>query len=428
MRRVLLIASILAILAALMSKIAFAASPSGFAQFNNDPLPGAGPPKSGTWGPISWPGKGDITVDYTNVGALSHMGDLVDGTSKPEWDAILPATSPSFNVPAVRFENHEQNASAKTMKFTFSQPTSRFMLVIMDVDRGDVVQMTAQDADGNTITDFSSWTNRGDGDKTVSAGGGNDPAPAPVWTPSTGTLTTTDTLNSNRSFIALEPDVRISSITFDYDSMDENSRHVYYSFYSIAGPDLTVGDTVWEDLNNNGQIDSGEKGIPNVSVELYDSGDNLQSQTTTDSNGKYEFSGLSSGDYYIKIPASNFAVTGSLASYRSSSGGSTEPAQDPDTDINSYDRGSEAGDLLTGGVVSGVFTLFYETEPINDGDSSYDTNLTVDFGFVPPAETLANTGQSTEFISKMAIAATSIGVFGVVLPQYFSGRRLQFDR
>jgi len=52
----------------------------------------------------------------------------------------------------------------------------------------------------------------------------------------------------------------------------------------------TIGDFVWEDLNENGIQDTGEPGIPGVTVNLYYCGaSNILQTTTTDSNGKYSF-------------------------------------------------------------------------------------------------------------------------------------------
>jgi len=62
-----------------------------------------------------------------------------------------------------------------------------------------------------------------------------------------------------------------------------------------------IGDFVWEDVNGNGIQDAGEPGIDGVTVELYDSGDNLQDTTTTASGGFYSFTSLVPGDYYLKF-------------------------------------------------------------------------------------------------------------------------------
>lgn len=67
-----------------------------------------------------------------------------------------------------------------------------------------------------------------------------------------------------------------------------------------------VGDKVWEDLNGNGYQESNEPGIPNVLVELYQSGTNiLLGSTVTNNVGVYLFYNIIPGSYYIKIVASS---------------------------------------------------------------------------------------------------------------------------
>ncbi|QIF03840.1 SdrD B-like domain-containing protein [Roseimicrobium sp. ORNL1] len=66
----------------------------------------------------------------------------------------------------------------------------------------------------------------------------------------------------------------------------------------------TLAGTVYEDLNNNGAIDSGENGIPDVIVRLTgtdDRGNTIDTTTTvtTDANGNYLFTGLRPGQYVI---------------------------------------------------------------------------------------------------------------------------------
>ncbi len=163
-------------------------------------------------------------------------------------------------------------------------------------------------------------------------------------------------------------------------------------------PRLTLGNLVWYDANDNGVVDSGESGIPNVRVELYrDSNGNGQADsgefvtfTTTDGNGAYLFSGLEQGNYIVVIPASNFAAGQPLYRHRSSTGsngsatGLYEPAFDPDNDVDNDDNGTDTSN----GVVSGVISLNPSFEPTTDGDDA-NGNLTLDFGFFEPL-TLGN--------------------------------------
>jgi hypothetical protein len=66
-------------------------------------------------------------------------------------------------------------------------------------------------------------------------------------------------------------------------------------------PLATIGNRVWEDENQNGFQDTGEDGVPNVTVQLYRcAGDALVGTTTTSSTGLYSFT-VAPGDYYVKF-------------------------------------------------------------------------------------------------------------------------------
>ena len=90
------------------------------------------------------------------------------------------------------------------------------------------------------------------------------------------------------------------------------------STYKITGK-------AWNDKNENGKRDSGEVGLSNVSVILYNASNNTQIQkATTDGSGEYVFSNLQNGSYYIvfgyntsKYKLTNYHVKGSNASSNS---------------------------------------------------------------------------------------------------------------
>lgn len=149
---------------------------------------------------------------------------------------------------------------------------------------------------------------------------------------------------------------------------------------------LTLGNLVFNDVNNDGTFDSlTEAGISGVAVSLYSDTDangsftagtdTLVSTTTTNGSGVYQFTNLFPGDYIVKLDESNFNTGNVLARFLSSTGNA--PTPDPDNNINNDDN----GDRVVGqGIVSAAITLLPNTEPINDGDTNPDTNLTLDFG------------------------------------------------
>jgi protocatechuate 3,4-dioxygenase beta subunit len=153
----------------------------------------------------------------------------------------------------------------------------------------------------------------------------------------------------------------------------------------------SLGNRVWVDTNNNGTIDGAEVGRDGVQVELIDvvTGAVIAS-TTTANGGYYRFDALNAGDYIVQIAASNFVTSGALVGYTSS--GPTEA--NPNSDIDSNDNGLNTP--VAGAIRSGTITLGPATsEPTVETDIASPSpageapdgrsNLTVDFGFVPPA-------------------------------------------
>ncbi len=142
---------------------------------------------------------------------------------------------------------------------------------------------------------------------------------------------------------------------------------------------MSLGDLVWNDVNNNGVVDAGEPGMAGVTVRLLDSSGTVLATTTTDANGNYLFSSLIPGDYMVEIvpPSGYVSSTGT----NGSATGPYEAAPDPDNDVNNDDNGTQDGAVIR----SGVITLSPNSEPITDGDVDPNSNLTVDFGLYQPA-------------------------------------------
>lgn len=110
----------------------------------------------------------------------------------------------------------------------------------------------------------------------------------------------------------------------DYTGCDETSTKNLL----LGATDLThdfgyqprgaIGDTLWIDLNGNGQQDATEPGIADVTVWLYldngdgvyGPGDTLQAATSTDFDGRYSFGNLSPGAYFVVVDSTDPDLTG----------------------------------------------------------------------------------------------------------------------
>ena len=208
------------------------------------------------------------------------------------------------------------------------------------------------------------------------------------------------------------PNGRVVSLPFVLSSRDENALD------SVTNPDvnntldfgffrpLSIGNLVWNDLNNNGIWDPGEPPIPGVKVSLaWDANHDgvLDASelaapiltTTTDVSGLYVFKGLGAGTYVVELDASNFAPGGALSGFRSSTGagigmiGPFEPPPDLSTNTaDNHDNGTF--DPATKTIRSAPIKLAAGTEPKgespNNDPSTPDknNNLTVDFGVFQP--------------------------------------------
>lgn len=164
----------------------------------------------------------------------------------------------------------------------------------------------------------------------------------------------------------------------------------------------SVGNRVWFDTNNDGQINAGEVGISGVSVSLFldanadgtpDTPGTAVGTMNTDANGYYRFDSLAANTYVVRVNATNFANAAVLGGYANTTG-----SNNTDTDStsvagqngeNGINPSGAANTVQTNGILSGSITLGAPGEPVSEADvqgsgqGSVDpaANMTVDFGF-----------------------------------------------
>lgn len=181
--------------------------------------------------------------------------------------------------------------------------------------------------------------------------------------------------------------------------------------------DSGAGETVFRSQYNDGIQNGTEVGVANVRVELWldnadgvfnSATDTLMYFTTTNAQGYYLFDRMQPGNYFVHIPASNFASGQPLFRYISSFD-RTVPLDDA-TDMN--DNGIDVATPATSGVTSPQINMAYTAEPVGETDlpaatpaniAAYgpemrgrygqldeNSNLTIDFGFVYPPRSIGN--------------------------------------
>lgn len=117
-----------------------------------------------------------------------------------------------------------------------------------------------------------------------------------------GFLPTTPNGTSDHIDSDFEPNGANLTFIFNTGEAGQNDFRADAGFIPKMG---SLGDFVWNDLNNNGRQDAGEPGVPGVIVQLLSNTGTVLAADTTDSSGMYTFDSLGSGTYRVKIIAAS---------------------------------------------------------------------------------------------------------------------------
>ncbi|MEM7147656.1 MAG: SdrD B-like domain-containing protein [Verrucomicrobiota bacterium] len=203
---------------------------------------------------------------------------------------------------------------------------------------------------------------------------------------------------------------------------------VDFGFYVPLG----VGNLVFQDVNNDGDYDSGiDSAIQNVTVELYNVGDTPGVDPTvdsaiTDANGCYELTTNIAGNYFVHIPAAEFQAGGQLLNLLSVSGAGTDNGNDDSADENGIDDVNPA----VNGISSVTINLSENNEPLNAAESGKDGtgdsqdndfDYTIDFGFVSTTGTVGLGNLVFIDGDGNGVYTAGEGVDGVTVELYTSG-------
>ena len=154
---------------------------------------------STTYSNVPWSGMSPVDIDITMTGGLLEPGAWrMDQAHDPAYVARYGDTG---MVPYLYVG--PSSGTSMTVNYRFDGPMAMFDFIVYDIDQDDVVQITAKDAAGNAITDFSGWLVL-NGDFTS---WNNPPAAVvPTWDPATGLLNSnTGGANENRNYVVLRP-------------------------------------------------------------------------------------------------------------------------------------------------------------------------------------------------------------------------------
>ena len=180
---------------------------------------------------------------------------------------------------------------------------------------------------------------------------------------------------------------------------DEVIENVDAGFMGV----YSIGNQVWNDVNNNGLFEAGEPVFANVAVRLLDMDGSTELATTiTDENGRYLFSNLMAGTYYVAagVPEGGYQSSTDIAT--------TNTPNATDSDDNGISEAS-SGEVLSDMIVltptagspgdanwtevdAGV-RIQGKSDPASNPKAYY----TVDFGFFipPPCPDIMSMSSST---------------------------------
>ena len=147
------------------------------------------------------------------------------------------------------------------------------------------------------------------------------------------------------------------------------------SAQNIFAQTVSLGNTIWWDMNDNGKKDAAEFGTGGIPVVLYQDNDNngvadagfTALTTYTNSTGGYLFSNLAPGSYFVVVGAGN-------SHYKT-----TVYGGDPDNNIDG-DNNGHTQNLTDFYIYSKTITLSSGSEPDGTGASNTNINNTYDMG------------------------------------------------
>jgi uncharacterized repeat protein (TIGR01451 family) len=165
---------------------------------------------------------------------------------------------------------------------------------------------------------------------------------------------------------------------------------------TVGSATYSLGNRVWNDMNNDGVFNLGEVGLSGVTVRLLDGAGSPTGQTTTtDGSGYYQFTGLAAGNYIVEIVPPAGYVSSSGANGVGAGGPYETAGNANNTTFNATSGTTDHGVAIAGGNIrTGVIALG-DNMPVGEGadhpaslvDPTPDnrSNRNVDFGLFAPA-------------------------------------------
>ncbi len=251
--------------------------------------------------------QGDYVVGFSNLPAGFTFSTAGQGTD-PELDANADATSLG-KTSVIHLASGEENLTIDAGIHTAPGLASLGNYVWIDEDQNGLQDANETGVAGVSVTLYNS-SNVAIATTTTDANGmyqftGLTPGTYSVGfsnLPNGYSFTTQDvtsaTSNANNPTDFTDSDVNpgtglTATVTL---IAGENNPGLDAGIFSEKA---ALGNYVWNDINNDGIQDANEKGVPGITVNLYDDTGLLVASTVTDAAGHYQFINLEPGDYQV---------------------------------------------------------------------------------------------------------------------------------
>lgn len=308
--------------------------------------------------------RANLWIDWNGNGSFEDNGERFLNNS-----TITGSRSYTLTVPIGAVLNRPLGVRARLTSFSLSSSTGS----ATDGEVEDYLVTVVCPTLSITTPALTTWYLGAPASQTFSATGGTAPY---TWTLDSGslppglTLTPAGTLSGTPSAVGI--------FAFTLRSTDAYGCSVTRN-YTATIKGLTLGNLVFNDMDDNGVRSAWEPGVSGVTVEIYRPGadnaiggsganaDTLFASTVTNASGAYSFPNLPVGQFYVRVlTPTSLRVTGGTA-------------VTADNGVNNDNNGAQPGGPGTP-LFSPVITLAPGLESISDGDNDPDTEMTIDFG------------------------------------------------
>ncbi len=294
---------------------------------------------------------GNMTVDFGLV-PIGSIGSLVfadldnDGLYDPMVDTFL------VGVPLELYEDNNADGIPDGLAIAFDTTDATGLYLFDLLLPGNYIVGIPTPPEQNTISSsITDNTENVDGNDN----GIQDMAGDPTFS---GTIILTAGMEPTDGEEPSAGGDQDDGLTSDNGISSDNYGDMTVDFGFIGA--VSVGSTVFLDLNDDGINQNDEDGVPNVVVQLFTAAGDFVGETITDDNGNYLFEGLVPGDYFIQLPGGQF-VPGQLFPNEVQVSDESFNADDDMDQTNDGTQPDGPGTVIT----TGVFTLEPNTEPIN---------------------------------------------------------------